>query len=338
VDRRTFLQLAATGLAFSGPAFGLRARADRAPSLGGIGYQLSWIKNFQFAGEYIAESRKYYQKFGLQVDLLGGGPSISADPIVASGRVLIGQSSPENTANAVEHGAALKCIGAQYQKILFCIISLSKSGLLTPKDMIGRKIGIQTANLVVWRSFLKLNKIDPASVQVVPVQFDLSPLIEGAVEGFFGYANDDFVQVKAKGYDVRAMLFADFGYKMFTGIYVVATDSLTDKTKRAQLVAFMKGDIMGWQDALKDPTLGANLTVEVYGKGNGLDLGIQEAACRASNWYMTSPDTDKHGLLWMGPTAIEDTIATLSAAGVKAAPDMFTTEILEEAYGGRNTI
>jgi hypothetical protein len=241
-------------------------------------------------------------------------------------------------ANAIAKGADLTCIGASYQKNNCCIASLASAPLRTPQDLIGKKIGVQTINLVVWHAFLKLNKIAPSSVNLVPVQFDFTPLASGEVDGFFGQANDDVVDLRSHGYDVHSLLFADFGYDMINGIYSVRSDSLIDKTKRAQLVAFMKAEILGWQDAVKDPTLGARLTTEVYGKGNGLDPKITLTSCQITNDFMVSADTQQHGLFWMTPAGIEKTIKSLGAAGIKAAPDRFTNEILEEVFQGKSSL
>ncbi len=343
MDRRRFVrQLGgwSAGLVMADSLLGSRPlRAESPPpSLGRIAYQLSWIKNFQFAGEYIAEEKKYYEQYGLEVDLLSGGPTIAMDPIVAAGRALAGQSSPDFMCNAIAQGAPLKCVGANYRKTIFCIVSMTKSALKIPTDMIGKKIGVQTNNLVVWHAFLKLNHINPAQINTVPVQFDFTPLISGEVDGFFGYINDDVIQLRAKGNDVHSMPFSDFGYNLFTATYSVLADSLADKTRRAQLVAFMKGEIRGWQDAIKDPALGARLTVDVYGKGNGLDFKAQEASCLVTNGLMEDDVTRRHGLFWMSPEEIQGTITTLAAGGVKATPDMFSNEILEEAYEGKTVL
>jgi ABC-type nitrate/sulfonate/bicarbonate transport system substrate-binding protein len=337
VNRRNFIRK--LGVASAGFALGPGLFADEAPTtLGRIAYQLSWIKNFQFAGDYIADNKSYYQKFGLEgVDLLAGGPGIIVDPIVVSGKALIGQSAPDFMANAIAHGADLKCVGAGYQRGVDCIISLTKTPLVTPRDMIGKRIGIQIINIVIWHAFLKLNNIAPASITTVPVQFDFTPLLSGEVDGFFGETTDDVTDLQAQGHAVHPLLFTDFGYKMFSATYSVRTDSLSDKTKRAQLVAFMKASALGWNDAIKDPALGAKLTVDVYGNGNGLNPEIEEKSCLAVNPFMTNADTAAHGLFWMSPASVAETITTLAAAGVKATPDMFTNEILEEAYG-RKTI
>jgi ABC-type nitrate/sulfonate/bicarbonate transport system substrate-binding protein len=343
VNRRSFLrQLGATGGWLASAdllALCSRARADEVPpALGRIAYQLSWIKNFQFVGEYIADYKGYYQKAGLVVDLLAGGPNVIVDAVVASGKALVGQSAPDFMANAVSKGARLKCIGASYQKNNNCIASMAIAPLRTPQELIGKRIGVQTINLVPWHAFLKLNKIDPASVNLVPVQFDITPLVSGEVDGFFGDINDDVVNVQSRGYDVHCLSFADFGYRMFNGTYSVLVDSLTDKAKRTQLVAFMKCEVLGWQDAVRDPALAARLTTQVYGKGNGLDPKTTLTSCVVSNDFIVSADTQQHGLFWMTPSAVEETIKSLGAAGIKATPDMFSNEILEEVFLGKNAL
>jgi ABC-type nitrate/sulfonate/bicarbonate transport system substrate-binding protein len=336
MDRRAFLRrlgAAGAGMAMGGLSLAPCARAQGS-SLGRITYQLGWIKNFQFTGEYVADYKKYYQEFGIEVDLLSGGPTVNVEPTIVSGKALLGQSMPDLLANANAKGAALKCFAACYQRNVSTIISLAKSPLTTPSAMIGKRIGIQINNLVIWHSFLKLNKIDPASIRTVPVQFDFTPLVSGEVDGFFGEVIDDAVQLTTRGIEIHCLLFADFGYNMLTAVYETAADSLTDRKKRAQLVAFMKGDLLGWRDAIRDPSLAARLTVDVYGRGNGLEYENQRASCVVANDFIESADTRKHGLFWMSPQNIDQTISSLAAAGVRATPDMFTNEILEEAYEG----
>ena len=337
MNRRDFLKL--TGAAMGAAPFLQPLRSFAAqPALGQIAYQISWVKNFQFIGEYIADYKGYYREQGLDVLLLAGGPSVITDPIVISGKALVGQGGPDGTANSVNKGAPLKIIGANYQKASYAILSLAKNALREPKDLIGKKIGIQVNNLVIWRSFLKTCQLDPASIDVVPVMHDFAPLITGDVDGFFGLTNDDLIQLTARGYDIAHLLFADFGYKMFICTFTVRTDTLTDPRKRAQVVAFMKGEIKGWQDAIKDPALGAKLTVDIYAKGNGLVEATQAQSAAATNDLIVSPDTEKHGLFWMSDEAVEQTIQTLSIGGVRCTKDLFTNEILEECLQGKATL
>lgn len=325
--RRCFLGSAAAA------ALNGRARAAGAPALGRVGYQLSWIKNFQFAGEYVAIDRGYYRAAGIDVDLLAGGPSLTVDPIVAAGRALVGQSIPDATANANLRGADLRVIGANYQRPPYCMISMARAPIRTPQDLAGKKIGMQASNLLLWRAFLKLNHIEPSAMQIVPVQFDFAPLIAGEVDGFFGYINDDVVHLRARGEKIAWFMLGDHGYNLLAATYTARASSLADKHERAQLVAFMRGDMEGWRAALADPALSARLTVDVYGKDNGLNLQTEQQACVASGPLIEDQTTRSKGLFWMSDEAVAQTIETLAAAGIRAQRTMFTNEILAEAHG-----
>ncbi|MFC8181314.1 MULTISPECIES: ABC transporter substrate-binding protein [Nocardiaceae] len=342
MDRRAFLRIGAAGagLIAAGPvlaACGSSSSAGSSAASGDIAYQLSWIKNFQFAGEYIADDKGYYRDAGLTVDLLAGGPNVAVDAVAESGKALVTQSSPDFTANAVGAGADLKIIGASYQKSPFSIISMA-TPITSPADLAGKTIGIQAVNQTAWDAFLRLNEIDSSTFTQVPVQHDLTPLISGEVDGFWGYSNDDAVQLREKGNAITIMLLADHGYLLPTGTYTVRSDSLTDPDKRARVIAFMKADIRGWQDAIADPAAGAKLAVEVYGKDNGLDLSAQTASCVASNDLMVTPDTTANGLFTMTPDLIAQSVRTLGAGGITASETLFDMSILDEIYADGPTV
>lgn len=341
LDRRSFLRLTegAAALAVASPLLrsaDLAPFARRAP-LQTIAYQLSWIKNFQFVGEYIADYKGYYRDYGLKVNLLAGGPNISFDAVVQSGKALIGQSTPPFTATAVNQGADLTIIGANYQKNPFCIIS-TKAKIKTPKELIGKRIGIQATNESGWLSFLKLNNIKPSQIIQVPVQYDISVLTSGSVDGFWGYVNDDVVNLQLKHIPCTVLLMADFGYTMVGATYMVRTSSLSNSAERQQIVQFLKGDIKGWRDAIADPALGARLTVDTYGKGLGFNVATELASCKATNPLMVDADTAAHGLMWMTPKLIEESVHTLATSGIKAKTSLFTDEILKEVYEEIGTI
>ena len=51
---------------------------------------------------------------------------VIVDPIVVSGKALVGQSGADFMSNAIAKGAPLRCIGANYQKNNRCIMSMSE--------------------------------------------------------------------------------------------------------------------------------------------------------------------------------------------------------------------
>ena len=219
--------------------------------------QLSWIKNIEFGGEYMADSKGYYTQAGFsKVDLVTG-PVDSADALVVAGNVTVGVSAPDATARFItEQGAPLKIIGATFQKNPFWILSIEEGKpIRTLADLTGKTVGVQAGtNQQIFAGFLKANGIDPASVNQVVVQYEPTPLTEKKVDGFMAFLTNEPFLVKPQGFTPVTLAFADNGLPLAAETLVVLQDTI-DKD-RDKLKAFLKAEIQGWNDAVADPAAG----------------------------------------------------------------------------------
>ncbi|MGW1028716.1 ABC transporter substrate-binding protein [Streptomyces sp. NPDC002577] len=346
-DRRRFLLrgLQAGGLAMLGgpllaacgsdsgssPSSGSSASGSK--SLGELTLRLSWIKNVEFAGSYIADSKGYYKDEGFsKATLIGGGPSATPmETDVVTRKALVGISAPDITGAAIAKGAPLKIIGAQYQKNPFCIMSMAKTPITKPEDMYDKKIGVQAGNESVWAAFVKAAKLDASKITKVPVQFDPLPLTQGTVDGWFSFVTNEPNTLRLKGFDVETFLLADAGYPLVSETYMVRQDTI-DK-QRDLLKAFLRAEIRGWKDSLADPALGAKLAAETYGKGLGLTTKEQTLESKDENKLILTADTKKNGLFTVTQKLIEENIQTLKYGGVDlTAEKLFDFSLLEEVY------
>ncbi|MGI5240782.1 ABC transporter substrate-binding protein [Dactylosporangium sp. CA-139066] len=336
IDRRSLLfgSAGALGLAVLAacgddkPAATPGGKAD----LGKLTYQLSWIKNVEFAGMYIADTNGYYKDAGFSsVELLAGGPNVSQDSVVAAGKALVGISSPDITGAAILKGAPIIAIGAQYQKNPFAIMSLASNPINSPQDLIGKKIGVQATNEPVWNAFLKANGIDPGRITKVPAQFDPQPLVVKEVDGWFSFFTNEPNLLKTKGIDTAVMLLNDHGYPMVSEIYVVRKDSLVKD--RDKVKAMLTGDIRGWTMSVRDPALGAKLAAGTYGKDLKLDEAEQALESKAQNTVIATDDTKANGLFTITGRQIDETIKTLALGGLTITKEqLFDLSVLEEVY------
>ena len=312
-----------TGSATSG------ATAD----LGALSYRLSWIKNVEFAGSYIADTKGYYKAHGFSaVNLIAGGASATPmEADVQSGKALFGVSSPDITGAAILKGADLKIIGAQYQKNPFAIMSMTKSPIKTAKDMYGKKIGVQVANTSVWTAFIKAAGLDVSKIKVVPVQFDPTPLTQGTVDGWFSFITNEPNELRSKGFDVTTFLLADQGYPLVSETYFTKTTTISSTPDVVK--AFLTAEIKGWKDNIADPALGATLTVSTYGKGLGLTIPEQTLESKSENELILTADTTKNGLFTVTSELIEANLKTLAIGGLDLTADkLFDLSVLEGIY------
>jgi ABC-type nitrate/sulfonate/bicarbonate transport system substrate-binding protein len=318
--------------AFSSSATSPTGASSGTTSLGKLAYQLGWIANASYTGSYIADSKGYYSQLGLDVTIVPGGPSVSGMPLLVSNKVQVADSDAETVSSAITQGGDVKIVAAGYQVNPACIMSLASTPITTPADLKGKTIGVGASDDPAWYAFLKVNNIDKSELTTVPASFDLTPLIDGKIDGYMAFLNDEVPQLTAKGIKTAVLRFADYGMPSYSDVYAVTGASLNDATARKQIVAFLAGEIQGWTVALKDPQLGAELTVDVYGKSNGLSLQGEALAAEATNAITVSADTKAHGLFYMSEQGIEGTLKTLSLTGVKASASMFDSSVLEEAY------
>ncbi len=306
-----------------------------APPLGTVTWQVGWVKNVEYAGSYIAQSRGYYRAQGIAVDILPGGPNVAVEPLLVAGKALVGQSTVGMIADARAGGAPLKIIAA-WPKNPEVFISLANKPIRTPRELVGKRLGVPSDNLVDAKGFLTSNGIALDAVRFVPVQFDPGPLVAGECDAYMGFSTNEAITLAVRGVATELLRIDEFGYSGILMVYAAHEASLADPIRRAQLKAFLRGERLGWRDALRDPDLGVQLTLRTYGSDLGLNPKQQALQSRATNALLAASETPAHGLFWMSPASIARAMAVLRVEGIAArASDLFDTTLLAEIDANR---
>lgn len=306
--------------------------SDSESADGEVGLQFVFIKNVQFAGSYFADQNGYWKDQGLNVKMMAGGPNLTVEPVVTSGRALVGITHTAQAVKAINNGADLQIIGAAFQKNPFVLISQAANPIKTPEDLPGKKIGVQALDLPVFEAFLTANNIDKSTFTIVPLQSDPTPLVTGELDGIMGFYSNEPNFLRIKGVEPYNLLFDDFNYPLLEEVYIVKKSNLDDPEKLAQIVKLMRGESQGWSDAVADINKSADLAVNVYGKDLKLDMEQQVLAMTSEVDLVLTPDTKKYGLFWMTEEGIAGTVNSLKLGGVDASPTMFTNSVLTEVY------
>jgi ABC-type nitrate/sulfonate/bicarbonate transport system substrate-binding protein len=327
--------LAATALTMTACAGGA-AIPETSPSTDGFGeldVQLSWILDQEWSGEFIADTEGYYADAGFDSVNLVPGPSSGVSELLAGTADLSLTDALSVGAAVANEGAPLKILGATFQKNPFTIASLEDgANITTPEQMIGKKIGVQDSNRAVFGAFLAANGIAESEVEIVPVQYDPSPLVNGEVDGLIAFVTSQSVALELQGLDVADLLFADNGLP-FVGHVITTTDE-TVAADRDKLKAFLLAEIQGWTDAVADPAVGAQLAVDEYGADLGLALETSVASATAqAELLVVSDETVENGLFTISDALQEQTIASLVTSGFDlTADDLFDLSLLDEVY------
>jgi ABC-type nitrate/sulfonate/bicarbonate transport system substrate-binding protein len=347
IDRRSFLTRSGAGLlgmAAVGTGSGLLAACGSSQSssstsngsgtaaLTPLSVQLSWIFDAEFSGYYIADTRGYFASNGLHVSMTPGGPNVTVEQVVISGRATCGLDSVDFITSAKNQGGDLVVIGAQFQRNPLGVLSLKKSGITSPKDLIGKNLGVPSGEYDQIKAFLQLNKINPSEVKFVSYGTDPTPIANGTVDAAIAFTTTDPFLLQEKGYETSTFTLGDFGYNVYNDCIFVTRDTL--KSKRAELVSLLKSVISGWQYDIAHPDYVVPLITGKYGKALGLSSNSQKFQNDAQIPLLQSAATKENGLFWMSANDIDVNMETLVKAGIKPDKSIFDTSLLEEVYNG----
>jgi ABC-type nitrate/sulfonate/bicarbonate transport system substrate-binding protein len=308
--------------------------SDGGGDFGELGIQLSWIKNIEFAGLYVADSEGYFADEGFGSVNMIPGPGDAIAPLVA-GDVLYSYGGSETVANAVlNNDAPLRVIGANFQSNPFCILYLNEDPLTEPASMAGRTIGVQQANEQIWQAFLRSNGLEegtgPDQVRKVPVDYEPTPLQNGEVQGFFSFITNEPNILRVQGLDVGTLNLSDHGITLYQQLYTVTEESL--ETRRDALVAALRAESKGWQHATADHQLAIDLTLDEYGADLDLDPESQRLEIESQTELQQSDATAENGLFYMGEADLENNLRVLADLGLEVSEELYTNEILDEVY------
>lgn len=310
----------------SGPA----ASGD-ADALTDATLQLGWIANVENMGPFIADRDGDYADNGVNVTVTPGGPSTTVEPLVASGKALVGLSSVDVVARARAEGAPLVIVGATLQVNPLSIMSLASAPVETLDDLVGKRLCVQTSGVSVMDGIFAANDIDTADVEYVTADFDPSPLVGGDCDAFVSFLNNQPVTLKLQGVDTITFPVSDYGYNAWGNVLFTTTDALEDDTTRAAVKGILAGTIAGWETALADPAAAADFMVTGPGASQNLDLEQQTLAAEAFVPLVQTDETTANGLLTMSADGIQKNIDTLEGQGIEGdLESLFDNSLLTE--------
>lgn len=319
LSRRSFLSTAAAASALP-----LMPRMARAATL--FAMQAAWINNAEFAGYFLAMDEGYYMAEGLDLTYLPGGPDVIPESTIVAGRADLALTTPDTTVKAItDQGAKFKIIGAQYQKNPIGIVSLKKAPILTPADMVGKTIAVPPVNTISVEAVLAMNGVDRSQVNIVPYDYDPTPLIKGEIDAsLVDFTMNMAYTIGQAGEEAVSFLLYDFGYTIYNDTVVVTEEVLG--AKRKELVAWLRASQKGWEDNNVDPALWPPKWAETHFAGTGRTIENEIFFNTAQKPLIESPA----GIFAMTEEGIAANIEALSKVGIMATRDMFDTTLLEE--------
>jgi ABC-type nitrate/sulfonate/bicarbonate transport system substrate-binding protein len=331
LTRRRLLRGVGSGL-LCGTAFPLLTACDDRKSERGpaaatkpLSLQSAWVNDAEFMGYFIAIEKGFYEAEGVSFKYLPGGPDKVADEVLVAKACDVALTTPDGTVSAiVKQNAPLKIIGTQYQKSPLGIVTLVANKIMKPQDLVGRTLAVPAANRLTTEAFLQLAGVNPRDVRFVNYQYDPTLLVEGIVDATVDFVTNVPYSIRLRNKEPYSFLFWDYGFRLFNDTVAVSEDTL--KSKRKELVGFLRASRKGWEENFKDINKYPPLFEKTWFKGTGRTIDNE----KYFNEQQKPLIETAHGIYSMSEEAIEDNIKSLNSIGIKATRSMFVTDLLAE--------
>lgn len=299
--------------------------AGRAQAAARFTMQAAWVNDAEFTGYFVAADNGYYKSEGLDFHYLSGGPDLIPETSLLSRKADVALTAVETAVKAItEQRAPLVIIGAQYQKNPMGIVSLALKPLRSPADLVGKTIAVPPVNRITIDALLKINGIPKSSVRIVPYAYDPTPLIKGEIDGSLDFVTNVPYTLKTKGVDATSFLLWDFKLPLFNDVVVVTQDTL--KSRRKELVAFLRASRRGWVENLKDTTVYPRKFKDSWFKGTGRTVDNELYFNQAQKPLIETPG----GIFSLSEAALGDCIAALNLMSIKANRSHFDLTLVKE--------
>lgn len=242
-----------------------RAREDNNDK---VSIRLKWLNQAQFAGFYYADKSGYYENAHLDVAINPGGPDFSPIQTVASGGDDFGIVGADQLILAREKGIPVVAVAVIYRQSPVALASFKESGILTPKDLTDKTVGVVYGRdeELLYRLMLKRNFVDRSKIKEVPLKFDLSQLLTKQADSIIVYAMNEPVLLKLQGKEVTLIKPSDYNINLYADTLFTTEEMI--KKKPDVVRRFVEASINGWAEALKNQTKAIDFTMKVNNQLN----------------------------------------------------------------------
>ncbi len=222
--------------------------ANAGQDLRQVSFVPQWLPQAQFAGYYVAFEKGFYERYGLEVNILRGGPERSSAEWLNRGAADFATMFLSTAIVERAKGTRLVNVGQILSKSSQVLIAKKSSGINSWQDLGGKKVQLWRAELSIMPT--ALFRRYGLQVTVIPQASTVNLFLRGGVDVVSAMWYNEYHAILDAGVepaDLMVFHLSDLGFKLpEDGIYCLET---TFKKDPQGCCGFVRASLEGWRYA-----------------------------------------------------------------------------------------
>ncbi len=311
MPRTSMVCAALAGMAAAAAAIGPAG----AQTLDKVAFGTNWVAEAEHGGFYQALADGTYRKYGLDVTIVPGGPSVNNGILLAVGKIDFFLSANTLQAfDAVAQNVPTLEVAALFQKDPQVLIAHPGQGTEKFQDLKNLTLFISREGMASYYQWLKAD-YGFSDAKVKPYTFNPQPFLADPKSAMQGYVTSEpFAIEQAAHIAPKVFLLADQGFSAYSTLIETRRD-LVDK--RPDLVArFVDASIIGWYNYIYHDNSAANALIKKQNPEMSDDLLAYSVGAMKKYGIVDSGDALTLGIGAMTDARMKDFFDEMVRAGV----------------------
>lgn len=246
---------------------------------------MGYIPNVQYAPWYVAVEKGYFAEAGFEI-IFDYSYETDGLALVGANELPFSIASAEQVLLARAQGIPVVYVLAWYQGFPTAVVAKAETGVTTPQDLAGKRIGLPGlfgASYIGLRALLNAGGVTESQVTLESIGFtQVQSMVDGQQDIIVGYETNEPVQLRALGYDVNVVMVDDY-------ITLPGNGLITNETVMAEnpemVSAFIDAFLHGLADTLANPDEAYELCAAHVENLAELDEDVQKQVLDSSIRY-----------------------------------------------------
>src|SRR6202012_5649475 len=266
-----------------------------AQTLDKVSFGTNWVPEAEHGGFYQALADGTYEKYGLNVTIVPGGPNENNRMLLIAGKLdFFMAANTLMSFDAVANNVPVVTVAAMFQKDPQVFVTHPESKITRLEELKPLTLFVSKEGISSYFQWLK-SEYGFSEEKVKPYTFNSQPFLANKQSAMQGYVSSEpFAIEKSAGFKPGVILLADYGFNAYSTLIETRRDLVDKKPDLVQ--RFVDASIVGWYHYLYGDNSAGNAMIKKLNPDMTDELLAYSVAAMKEHGIVDSGDATKNGI------------------------------------------